>query len=115
MSYTFDIVGIAPILTAFEYQYKAADNPHRSKAYLNSPHCTLDSLIQSTELIPSKPDWNWDEVVARIVNFWLKHGDRVSYWQEKLAIAAQDTVIVARVANVETLRSEFETLLGFDS
>lgn len=115
MAYTFDIVGVAPILTAFEYQYQAQEQPHRSKAYLSSPHCTLDDFIKSTELIPAKPEWNWDEVIQRIVNFWLKHEDRVRYWQQELFLAGQQNVVVARVANVETLRHEFESLLGWEN
>ncbi|NEO84587.1 MAG: hypothetical protein F6J87_10090 [Spirulina sp. SIO3F2] len=111
MTYTFDILGIAPLLTVFEYQQRVAQNPHHSKAYLGSPECTLDGLIKSTDLLVPKPNWNWDEVIQRMVNFWLKHEERIHYWQGQLATVGQDNVLVARVANVEMLRNEFELLL----
>ncbi|MEM8638389.1 MAG: hypothetical protein AAGG51_06235 [Cyanobacteria bacterium P01_G01_bin.54] len=111
MTYTFDILGIAPLLTLFEYQERAAQTPPCSKTYLGSPDCTLDGLIKSTELLHHKPNWNWDEVIQRMVAFWVKHEDRVRYWQEQLAMVGQNNVLVTRVANVELLRNEFELLL----
>lgn len=110
MTYTFDILGVAPLLTVFEYQQQSAQSRDRSRAYLSSPQCTLDGLIQAADLLPTKPDWNWDEVVTHMINFWLKNEARVRYWQEQLTVVGQDKVIVVRVANVDVLRGEFERL-----
>lgn len=111
MSYSFDIVGVSPILTFFNHQQKVDTNPHRSKTYLGSYLCTLDAFIQSADLIPQKPDWDWEEVMQSMVNFWLRHEDRIRYWQDQLEQADSESLLIGRVANVEALRSEFESLV----
>lgn len=111
MSYTFDIIGVTPVLNFFTYQQQLEHSPQRSKAYLGSYHCTLDALIESTAMVPQKPDWDWDKVVDTIVNFWLNHEDTVQLWKHELQESQSNSVIVARVANMSTLRSELESLL----
>jgi len=111
MSYSFDIVGITPVLDFFYYQQKVEQNPLRSKAYLASYQCTLDSFIQSTEMILEKPDWNWDQVVETIVDFWLHQGETINQWKQTLEKSQEENLIVARVANVQWLRKEFKSLL----
>lgn len=110
MNYSFDIIGVAPVLQFFNYQQQVEKTPQRSKAYLGSYCCTLDGFIASTQMVHQKPDWNWDEVVRSMVDFWLNHGESIHHWKTKLAMAGQDTLIVARVANVRSLRSELESL-----
>ena len=113
MSYNFEILGIAPILTFFNYQQMFEQNPNRSKAYLGSYYCTLDGFIQSTELIPHKPNWNWDDVVNTMINFWLKHSSNIQEVKHQLELMenSSENIIVARIANVECLRNEFEALI----
>ena len=111
MSYYFDIVGVSPVLDFFYYQEKVERNPHRSKAYLGSYRCTLDSFIQSTELVKEKPDWNWDQVVESIINFWLTQEREVEKWQNTFTSLPEEKIIVGRVANVQLLRNEFSSLL----
>lgn len=113
MSYSFDIVGVTPTLDFFYYQQQVEQNPRRSKAYLASYECTLDSFIQSTEMIPQKPDWDWDEVVESIIAFWLNHEDNIQQWKQQLVKNSSqlDNLLVARVANVKWLRNEFQSLL----
>lgn len=111
MSYSFDIVGVTPVLDFFYYQQKLEQNPNRSKAYLGSYQCTLDSFIQSTEMILEKPDWNWDQVVETIVDFWLHHEETINQWKNTFDNSTQENLIVARVANVQWLRKEFKSLL----
>jgi hypothetical protein len=110
MSYTFDFIGVAPVLDFFYYQQKVEQNPKRSKAYLGSYECSLDGFIQSTELIEQKPDWNWDQVVESIVKFWLNHPSTVNHWKHQLETVGNDNLIIARVANVDLLKSELEHL-----
>jgi hypothetical protein len=111
MSYSFDIVGVTPILDFFYYQQQVEQNPNRSKAYLGSYQCTLDSFIKSTEMIPEKPDWNWDQVVESIVDFWLHQEETIQTWKQTLDNSHHENLIIARVANVKWLRQEFQSLL----
>lgn len=113
MNYSFDIIGVAPTLELFKYQQQVEKTPKRSKTYLGSYCCTLDAFIEATEIVPQKPNWNWDEVVSSIVNFWLSHEDSIRHWKAELRSADQDSLLIGRVANLSYLRSEFEQL--FDS
>ena len=109
MSYTFDIIGVSPVLSFFYYQQQIERHPNRSQAYLGSYQCTLDAFLESTEIIPQKPNWDWDEAVKAIVNFWLKHEEKVRYWKSELETAGQENLIVGRVANFDQLRLELES------
>ncbi|OKH25666.1 hypothetical protein NIES593_04870 [Hydrococcus rivularis NIES-593] len=113
MSYSFDLVGVVPVLKFFEHQQRVEQNPHRGKAYLGSYQCTLDAFIKSTQAIPYKPNWDWDEVVRTIVDFWFKHEAKVRYWRSELEILGQENVIVAQVVNFEAMRTELESLFDF--
>ncbi len=108
MSYNFELIGVSPVLTFFNYQQKLEVNPKRSKTYLGSYQCTLDSFIESTQMIPKKPQWDWDKVVQTIIDFWLKQEDSIRHWKVELDKAEGQTLIIARVANLECLRTEFE-------
>ncbi|ELS05524.1 hypothetical protein Xen7305DRAFT_00052700 [Xenococcus sp. PCC 7305] len=110
MSYSFEIIGVKPVLAFFNYQQELENDPQRSKAYIGSYCCTLDAFIESTKMIPQKPQWNWDEVVATMINFWLSHEDSVRQWKQELDNAHNENLIIARVANLEALRQEFEHL-----
>lgn len=110
MNYSFDIIGVAPILQFFNHQQQVENTPKRSKAYLGSYWCTLDGFIESTKLVHQRPDWNWDEVVSSIVNFWLTHDDSIRHWKTELETADKDSLIVARVADFRFMRSELEQL-----
>ena len=110
MSYNFEIISITPVLTFFNYQQQVENDPQRSKAYIGSYFCTLDAFIESTEMIPQKPQWNWDEVIETMINFWVSHEDVVRLWKQELDNAQDNNLIIARVANVEALRQEFEHL-----
>ncbi|MGB5595429.1 MAG: hypothetical protein WBM62_15515 [Crocosphaera sp.] len=112
MNYYFDIIGTTSILTFFNYQQRLEQNKNRGKAYLGSYQCSLDGFIESVQNIPKKPDWYWDDVVSSIVNFWLKNEEKVRYWQDNFNSVDTETVIVARVANIQALRLEFESLLN---
>ena len=110
MSYNFEIIGITPVLTFFNYQQQTANNRDRSKVYLASYQCTLDAVIESTNLIPQKPLWDWDEVIETTITFWLQHEDDIRHWKQELKKTSEDSLLVARVANIEVLRHELEQL-----
>lgn len=113
MSYNFEIIGITPVFNFFNYQQELETNPTRSKTYLGSYRCTLDAFIESTKIIPEKPEWNWDEVVETMINFWLKNEDIVKQWKYELDNLQEDNLIIARVANFSALRTELEKLIDF--
>ncbi len=108
MIYSFSIIDITPVLTFFSYQQQMEQNPRRSKAHLGSFACTLDGFIDSTQLISKKPDWDWDEVINTMIDFWLKKEADIRYWQNHLEKAEKDSILVARVINFEALRHELE-------
>ncbi|WP_013323174.1 hypothetical protein [Gloeothece verrucosa] len=111
MSYSFDIIGITPVLTFFNYQQQHEHNPHRGKTHLGSYECSLDSFIKSTKMVPSRPNWDWDEVTNIMIKFWLKNEDKIRYWKNELTRGKQEeNIIVARVVNFEALRNELESL-----
>jgi hypothetical protein len=111
MTYNFEIIGIMPPLTFFNYQQAIETSLKRSKAYLGSYHCTLDAFIESTQMIPEKPLWNWDEAIETTINFWLKHEEIVKHWKLQLAASDRQNLIVARITNFDLLRNELENLL----
>ena len=111
MSYNFEIIGVAPVLAFFNYQQQVANNRDRSKVYLGSYQCTLDGLIESTNLIPQKPLWDWDEVIETTISFWLQHEADIRHWKQELKQTSEDSLLVARVANLQVLRQELEQLL----
>ncbi|HSM80957.1 MAG TPA: hypothetical protein VLS96_04685 [Nodosilinea sp.] len=116
MSYSFDIIGIAPVLQFFTHQQQVESRRDRSQAYLGSYCCTLDAFIDATQAVHRKPDWDWDAIVGTIVNFWLNREPDVRHWKQQFAATQSDpklgdqTLIVARVVNYDSLRHEFETL-----
>ncbi len=112
MPYTFDIVGVSPVLNFMGYQQQVGQAKKPSKAYLGSSQCTLDAFMRSADFLPQRPAWNWDEVMAEMVNFWLVNEERVRFWKTELAIAGEQNLLVACVANVEALRGELERLWG---
>jgi len=111
MSYNFDIVGVTSAWDFFKHQQCVEQSRDRSCAYLGSYECTLDGFIEATDMVHQKPDWDWDAIVKQMVNFWIKGGDRISRWQEELQRAEETSLIVGRVANFASLRSELESLL----
>lgn len=114
MAYSFDLLGVTPVLTFFNYQQRNEQDPHRPKAYLGAFQCTLDGFIDALELMPKKPQWDWDEVVATMVKFWLRHGDRIRECETefKQSMPEGPQLVIARVSNIDALRHNFEAILG---
>ncbi|NMF82824.1 hypothetical protein [Nodosilinea sp. P-1105] len=111
MSYSFDIIGIAPVLQFFSHQQRVETSRDRSQAYLGSYCCTLDGFIEATEIVHHKPDWDWDAIVNKMVEFWLNQEDNVRHWKQQFASTeGSDHLVVARVVNYTSLRHEFEAL-----
>lgn len=112
MRYNFDIIGVTTVWDFFRHQQQVEQSPDRSCAYLGSYECTLDGFIEATQTVQQKPAWDWDAIVAQMVNFWICDGESVSRWKEELQRAEETSLVVGRVANFTNLRNEFEHLLG---
>jgi hypothetical protein len=111
MSYSFEIIGIAPVLQFFNQQQQLATQAQLSQAYLGSYCCTLDGFINAAEQVNPKPDWDWDAIVAKMVEFWLSREVDVRHWRAQFSLAeGGGHLIVARVVNYASLRREFEQL-----
>ena len=53
-----------------------------------------------------------DEVVDTVVKFWMNNSESIGYWKSRLTDAGEDNLLVARVADIKALKSEFNSLLG---
>ncbi len=113
MKYAFDIVGISPVLYFFNCQQQTQQNPQSSGVeYLGSYKCTLDAFLESVETLSAQRSWEVDRVVDTVLNFWMKNSDSIQYWRSRLSDAGRDNLLVARVADIKSLKAEFESLLG---
>lgn len=110
MAYTFDIVGVTPIAKFVQFQHQFTRKRDRAKTYLGSYDCSLDGLIKATKMLPDKPDWDWDEVLEEMINFWMQSEEPIQHWKQELETVKEESLLVARVANSEALRQEFEFL-----
>jgi hypothetical protein len=111
MSYSFDIIGVAPVLQFFDQQQRVEPHLHRSKTYVGSYCCTLDAFIEATEGVHLRPDWDWDAIVNSMVAFWLSQENNIRHWQHQLETAdGEHNLVVGRVVNYNSLRNEFESL-----
>lgn len=113
-SYSFEIVGISPVLAFFNHQQEAQRQPNTGAEYLGAYQCTLDAFIRSVESVPSQRGWNLDQVVDTVIGFWLNHAEQVRHWKRRLEDAGTQNLLVARVADLHSLRVEFEFLYGSD-
>ncbi len=112
MKYTFDLVGISPVLSFFYQQQELQEKPKSGIEYLGHHQCTLDTFISSVETISQHNNWKIDEAVDSVIGFWVNHSDRIDYWKSRLKDAGRDNLLVARVADIRSLRTTFESLLG---
>jgi hypothetical protein len=120
MRYTFDIIGVSPVLYFFNHQQQSLDRnltkPRNQRVeYLGTQICTLDEFLQSAESVVNTKSWNLNEVVNTVIEFWLHNPDTIQYWKTRLKDAGRDNLLVARLADIKALQAEFESLLGYGS
>ncbi|BAY07404.1 hypothetical protein [Calothrix sp. NIES-2098] len=113
MKYTFDLVGVSPVLQFFNHQQQSLNKKqYKGVEYLGTHICTLDAFLESVETVPGKWDWNLDQVVDTIIQFWLHNSESIDYWKRRLSDAGRENLLVARVADFTALQAEFESLLS---
>ena len=113
MEYSFDIVGVSPILSFFNHQQQARQQP--GAEYLGAYQCTLDAFINSMEEVPLRRGWHLDRVVDSVIRFWLSNAEQINHWKRRLEDAGKENLLVARVADLDSLKLEFESLLNYDT
>jgi hypothetical protein len=115
MKYTFEILGISPVLYFFNQQQEIIQKtPQLNVEYLGTNKCTLDALIKCVEILPNR-GWDLERVVDTVIDFWVNNSDSICYWKARLKDAGNENLLVARVADIKSLQAEFELLLGKDS
>ncbi|MFM7407856.1 MAG: hypothetical protein ACKO3K_14675 [Cuspidothrix sp.] len=113
MKYSFNLIGVSPVLHFFNHQQQTLTKPqHQGIEYLGTHICTLDAFLASVEPLPIKWGWNLDQVVDTVIEFWLNNAESIEYWKSRLKDAGHDSLLVARVADIKSLSGEFESLLG---
>jgi len=113
MNYTFDILGVSPVWHFFNHQQeKQEHHPRAGAEYVGSYHCTLDAFLESVETVPRTRGWEFDRVVDSVIGYWMKNSDSIRHWKRRLQDAGDQNLLVARVADVHSLKTEFESLLN---
>lgn len=113
MKYTFEILGISPVLYFFNQQQEIIQKtPRPDVEYLGTHKCTLDALLKSVETVVPKRGWDLERAVDTVVDFWVNNSDSIRYWKARLNDAGSENLLVARLADIKSLRAEFESLLG---
>ena len=113
MEYTFDLVGVSPVVYFFNHQQQNGQNAQRKGVeYLGSYNCTLDAFLKSVETIGYKYEWDLDQVVNTVIKYWMDNAESIQYWKYRLSDAGKDNLLVARVADIKGLKAELESLLG---
>ena len=79
--------------------------------YFTQARTAIDTFLESVESVPAKWNWNLDQVVDIVIQFWLKNSDSIRYWKVRLSDAGKDNLLVARLADITALQAEFESLL----
>ncbi|MEA5618207.1 hypothetical protein VB711_10220 [Cronbergia sp. UHCC 0137] len=111
MKYAFDIVGVSPIWQFFNHQQQTIQRRQpQGVEYLGTHICTLDAFLESVEDFSKKRNWNLDQVLDTVIQFWLNNSESIHYWKSRLNDAGKDNLVVARVADINSLQAEFEFL-----
>ena len=111
MKYAFDLVGISPTLSFFYQQQEIKEKSPNNVEYLGQHQCKLDSFLSSVETVSQQNNWDLDEVVDSVIGFWVNNSESVQYWKSRLEDAGRDNLLVARVGDIKSLRTAFESLL----
>ena len=112
MKYTFELLGISPVLSFFNQQQKIQEQPNTTVEYLGNHKCTLDIFVESVESVSTYRGWKVDKVVETVINFWMNNADSIQYWNSRLQDAGEKNLLVARVGDINSLRNSFELLLN---
>ncbi|WP_017328341.1 hypothetical protein [Synechococcus sp. PCC 7336] len=111
MSYSFELLGVTPILEFFNHQQRLLAQPSQTRLeYIGARRCSLDRFLQQLQDLP--PDRNWDpEALAQVaIDYWIGRAPTIQFWTQRLADAGSSCLVVARIGDFNSLRHEFEHL-----
>jgi hypothetical protein len=111
MQYTFEILGVTPILDFFNQQQLIYTKNNRGIEYLGTHKCSLDAFIESLEIITIKPSWDHQKIIQTMIKFWMENAEIISYWKSRLDDSGKQNLLIGKVADIEAIRHQFETLL----
>ncbi|MEB3274575.1 MAG: hypothetical protein ACO4AI_11725 [Prochlorothrix sp.] len=113
MTFSFDLLGVSPMLDFFHHQQNQRNREQSGgAAYVGTHECTLDSFIRSVEEVTPDRGWNIDEAVDAVIQYWMRNEQHVRHWHDRLRDAGQENLLVGRLADVKALRIELEALVG---
>lgn len=110
MTYTFEILGISPVISLLNHQQVIQSPSQRDVEYLGVQRCTLDTFMTSVEGVSCQKDWNLQQVINTVVDFWISNPQVIQYWTIRLDEAGLENLLLARVGKLEALRNTFESL-----
>ena len=109
MSYTFELLGITPILDFFNHQQTLISDPYSLRAeYLGVHQCKLDRILKELQSVPTERNWDLDTVSQVVVDYWIGRAKTIRYWSDRLEDAGSSCLLIARISDVHSLRHEFE-------
>ncbi|HIK14328.1 MAG TPA: hypothetical protein IGS53_03365 [Leptolyngbyaceae cyanobacterium M33_DOE_097] len=112
MIYTFEILGVSPVLHFFNHQQSLLQNrPKTGVEYLGSFACTLDAVLKPVEEVSYRHGWEIDQAINAVIQFWLNNSDTIDYWKARLSDAGSQSLLVSRFGSMRSLQTEFEFLL----
>ncbi|MEL7086802.1 MAG: hypothetical protein AAF268_15980 [Cyanobacteria bacterium P01_A01_bin.3] len=112
MRYSFELIGITPILDFFNHQQHKQKQIYGDRAeYIGSYHCSLDRFLSQLQDVPPERQWDMSLLSQAVVDYWIASAHSIQYWQERLSDAGDSCLVVGRVANTQALRGEFEAML----
>lgn len=112
MDYTFEILGVSPLLYLFDLQQSQTEShEHLAIEYVGANRCTLDATLQAVEPTVSKRGWDWDSLRRTAIDAWMQKADSIRYWKHRLDDAGQQDVLLVRVAESGDFRQVLETLM----
>ncbi len=112
MTYVFDLVGVSPMLDFFHHEQSQEEkDAKRYPAYLGVAGCKLDLFLCSADDVIAQRQWNRDQVVDAMVQYWMNNRDRVRHWGDRLRDAGQHHILIGRMADVRSLQRELESIL----
>jgi len=88
--------------------YSKTPQKEGDRTLRNNYHQVLKEKLAIT---PQKPDWNWDQVIESIIDFWLHQEKEIEKWRSSFTKTKEEILIIGRIANVNLLRRDFDSLI----
>lgn len=111
MTYSFQILGISPVIQLFQSQQHVIQS-RPDLEYVGVHQCRLDAFVNSVERVALDKGWEKMPVVNTVIEFWVQNPQKIQYWGQRLQVAGQENLLLARVGKLEALKSRFDHLFN---